>query len=66
MSARLAGMGDDAMSSPAMAIIAASRACAPAIRPGISRVSGMSFQYLRGISLSIAPTFSRAGLKIEA
>jgi len=26
----------------------------------------MFFQYLRGISLSIAPTVTRAGLKIDA
>jgi len=44
--------------------IAISRFRAPAIICLISDVSGMFAQYLRGISFSIAPTFSRAGLKI--
>ena len=37
-----------------------------AINPGTNAVSGMFFQYRRGISFSIAPIFSRAGLKIAA
>ena len=48
------------------AIIAASLACAPLTRSLTNAASGMFLQYLRGISLSIAPTFNRAGLKIEA
>ena len=47
------------------AIMPLSRACAPAISSGTNAVSGMFFQYLRGISLSIAPIFTRAGLKID-
>ncbi len=50
----------------AVATISLSRACALAINCGTNAVSGMFFQYLRGISFSIAPTFTRAGLKIEA
>ena len=50
----------------AVAIIPLSRACAPAISCGTNAVSGMFFQYLRGISFSIAPILTRAGLKIEA
>jgi hypothetical protein len=46
--------------------IAASRACAPATNSPINAVSGMFFQYFLGISFSIAPVFSRAGLKMEA
>ena len=51
--------------SPA-ATISLSRCCAPAISSGMRAASGRFFQYLRGISESIAPTFSRAGLKIDA
>jgi len=37
-----------------------------AINSGINAVSGMFFPYLRGISLGIAPTLTRAGLKMGA
>ena len=43
-----------------------SLACAPAISAGTNAVSGMFLQYFFGISLSIAPIFTRAGLKIDA
>ena len=43
-----------------------SRACAPAISSGTNAVSGMFFQFLRGISFNIAPTLTRAGLKMLA
>ena len=43
-----------------------SRACAPATSAGTSAVSGMFFQYFRGISRSIVPTLTRAGLKMLA
>jgi hypothetical protein len=46
--------------------ILASRACAPAISSPTNAVSGMFFQYFFGISLTIAPTLRRAGLKMEA
>ena len=59
-------LGRSPMSSVPAATIADSRACAPATSSGMSAASGMFFQYLRGISLSIAPTFKRAGLKIDA
>ncbi len=49
-----------------VSIIAASRACAPASSPPISAVSGMFFQYFFGISLVIAFTLTRAGLKMLA
>ena len=48
------------------AAICASRACAPFRSSGTRAVSGMFFQYFFGISFSIAPTFTRAGLKMEA
>ena len=54
------------LSSCDFAIIPLSRACAFASNSGTSAVSGMFFQYLRGISLSIAPTLTRAGLKMLA
>ena len=54
------------ISSRAFAIIVVSRACAPAISPGTSAVSGMFFQYFLGISFSIAPILTRAGLKMLA
>ena len=38
----------------------------PAISSATNAVSGMFFQYFFGISFSIAPILSRAGLKIEA
>jgi hypothetical protein len=47
-----------------VAIIAASRAWAPATRSGMMAASGRLRQYLRGISDSIAPVFKRAGLKM--
>jgi len=50
----------------AVCTIASSRARAPLISSATNAVSGMFFQYLRGISLSIAPVLSRAGLKIDA
>ena len=52
--------------SACASIIPSSRARAPAISSGTSAVSGIFFQYLRGISFSIAPTFTRAGLKMLA
>jgi hypothetical protein len=45
----------------AVATIACSRACTPAINSGINAVSGMFFQYLRGISLSIALALDAPG-----
>ena len=54
------------MSSRAFSIIPLSRACAPAINCGTNAVSGIFFQYFRGISFSIAPIFTRAGLKMLA
>ena len=47
------------------ATISASRACAPLISSGTNAVSGMFFQYFFGISFSIAPIFTRAGLKMR-
>ena len=51
---------------PIAPTISLSRACAPLTSSPTNAVSGMFFQYFFGISLSIAPTFTRAGLKIEA
>ena len=48
------------------ATIPDSRACALLINSPTNAVSGMFFQYLRGISFSMAPIFTRAGLKMEA
>ena len=50
----------------ARSIIPLSRAWAPASSPGTNAVSGMFFQYFFGISFSIAPILTRAGLKIAA
>jgi len=44
--------------------MACSRRCAPAINSEISAVSGMLRQNFFGISLHMAPIFSRAGLKM--
>ena len=49
-----------------VSIIAASRLWAPASSPEINAVSGMLRQYFLGISLVIAFTLTRAGLKVEA
>ena len=49
-----------------MASIADSRFWAPASNSPISAVSGMFFQYFFGISLVIAFTLTRAGLKMLA
>ncbi len=49
-----------------VSIIAASRRWASASSPPISAVSGMLRQYFFGISLVIAFTLTRAGLKIDA
>ena len=49
-----------------VSIIAASRFCAPASKSPMSAVSGRFFQYFLGISLVIAFTLTRAGLKMLA
>ena len=58
--------GRSSNSSAPFSTIFASRPCAPATSSGMSEASGMFFQYFLGISLSIAPIFRRAGLKMEA
>jgi hypothetical protein len=50
----------------ALAIIALAVRPAPSIKGLINEASGRFLQYFFGISLRIAATFSRAGLKIEA
>ena len=66
IAARVSGRSVSANSDAPCSTIALSRFCAPATSSGMSAASGMFFQYFLGISLSMAPIFKRAGLKIDA